>query len=60
MSAKKVPAAASDKQALRTCKDAEALLKIQDEVHRLIEINTSLTEEIHRTVTAQAKGTPAA
>ena len=38
---------ASDKQAEQTFKDAEALLKIQDEVHRLIEINNRLTQEIH-------------
>ncbi len=38
---------ASDKQAEQTYRDAEALLKIQDEVHRLIEINNKLTKEIH-------------
>jgi hypothetical protein len=54
MVGQKVSAAASDKQALQTYKDAEALLKIQDEVHRLIEVNNQLTEEIHRTVTAKA------
>jgi hypothetical protein len=58
MVGQKVAAAASDKQALQTYKDAEALLKIQDDVHRLIKINNDLTEEIHRAVTA--KGTPAA
>ena len=51
MVGQKVAAKASDKQALQTYKDAEALLKIQDEVHRLVEINNSLTEEIHRVVT---------
>jgi len=69
MVGQKVAAAASDKQALQTYKDAEALLKIQDEVHRLIEVNNQLTEEIHRTVTAgraaaaamtEAKPAPAA
>jgi hypothetical protein len=39
MVGQKVAAAASDKQALQTYKDTEALLKIQDEVHRLIKIN---------------------
>ena len=53
MVGQKVSAAASDKQALQTYKDAEALLKIQDEVHRLIEINNDLTEQIHRAVTAK-------
>ena len=47
MVGQKVAAAASDKQALQTYKDAEALLKIQDEVHKLIKINNDLTAEIH-------------
>ena len=50
MVGQKVAARASDKQALQTYKDAEALLKIQDEIHRLVEINNSLTEEIHAIV----------
>ncbi len=45
-----IAARASDKQALQTYKDAEALLQIQDEMHRLIKINTELTEEIHKKV----------
>jgi hypothetical protein len=48
MVGQKVSAAASDKQALQTYKDAEALLKMQDEIHRLIEINNELTQEIHQ------------
>ena len=51
MVGQKVAARASDKQALQTFKDTEALLKIQDEVHRLIKINNELTEEIHSLVT---------
>lgn len=47
MVGQKVSAAASDKQALQTYRDAEALLKIQDEVHRLIKINNELTGDIH-------------
>ncbi|MDB5265455.1 MAG: hypothetical protein JWM39_168 [Parcubacteria group bacterium] len=50
MVGQKVSAAASDKQALQTFKDAEALLKMQDEVHRLIEINNELTQDIHAMV----------
>jgi len=50
MVGQKVAAAASDKQALQTYKDTEALLKIQDEVHRLIEINNELTQEIHSSI----------
>ena len=41
---------ASDKQAEQTFKDAEAILKLQDEMHRLIKINNRLTEEIHTTL----------
>ena len=55
MVGQKVAARASDKQALETYKDAEALLKIQDEVHRLIEINNELTQEIHRTVVSKTQ-----
>ena len=43
MVGQKVAAQASDKQAMQTYKDAEALLKIQDEVHKLIKINNELT-----------------
>ncbi len=39
---------ASDRQAEQTFKDAEAILKLQDEVHRLVKINNRLTEEIHK------------
>jgi len=51
MVGQKVAAGASDKQALQTFKDTEALLKIQDELHRLMKINTELTEEIHNLIT---------
>ena len=50
MVGQKVSAQASDKQALQTFKDTEALLKIQDELHRLIKINNELTEEIHNSI----------
>ena len=46
MVGQKVAAQASDKQAMQTYKDAEALLKLQDEIHRLIKINNDMTEEI--------------
>jgi DNA integrity scanning protein DisA with diadenylate cyclase activity len=55
MVGQKVAARASDKQALQTFKDTEALLKIQDEVHRLIKINNELTEEIHSLVKKRKK-----
>lgn len=41
---------ASDKQAEQTYKDAEAILKLQDEIHRLVKINNILTEEIHASI----------
>ena len=47
MVGQKVAAAASDKQALQTYKDAEALLDISNDVHKLLKLNNDLTEEIH-------------
>ena len=61
MVGQKVAAKASDKQALQTYRDAEALLKIQDELHKLLKINTELTEDIHRrTVMASPPAAPPA
>jgi ABC-type nickel/cobalt efflux system permease component RcnA len=61
MVGQKVSAAASDKQALQTYKDAEALLKIQDDVHRLIKLNNDLTAQIHAVtcIGIPAKAAPA-
>jgi hypothetical protein len=56
MVGQKVAAAASDKQALQTYKDAEALLEISNDVQKLLKQNTALTEEIHN---ALAKVNPA-
>lgn len=47
MVGQRVAAEASDKQAHQTFLDAEALLEIGDELHRLININNQLTKEIH-------------
>jgi hypothetical protein len=47
MVGQKVAAAASDKQAMQTYKDAEMLLKMQDELNKLIKINNEMTQEIH-------------
>jgi hypothetical protein len=55
MVGQKVAAQASDKQALQTYKDAEALLEIQDEVHRLLKINNDLTTEIHSILTKESR-----
>jgi ABC-type nickel/cobalt efflux system permease component RcnA len=56
MVGQKVAAEASDKQALQTYNDAEALLEITNELHVLIKINNDLTEEIH---TIMGKSVPA-
>ena len=53
MVGQKVAAAASDKQAFQTYKDAEALLDISDDMQKLLKQNTELTEEIHRLVKKQ-------
>ena len=58
MVGQKVAAAASDKQALQTYQDAEALIKIQDDVHRLVKQNAELTNEIHAMLT-EARAKPA-
>lgn len=50
MVGQKIASQASDRLSLQTYKDAEALLEIQDEVHRLIKINNELTKEIHTIV----------
>jgi hypothetical protein len=55
MVGQKVAAAASDKQALQTYQDAEALIKIQDEMHHLVKLNTELTQEIHEKLSKQAQ-----
>lgn len=46
MVGQKVAAAGSDKQLQQTYEDAEALLQITDEMHKLLKQNTNLTERI--------------
>jgi hypothetical protein len=58
MVGQKVAAAASDKQAEQTYKDAEELLKINALMNQLLESNTKLTEEIHKHLQC-APSTPA-
>jgi hypothetical protein len=48
MVGQKVAAEASDKQAYQTYRDAEALLEISHDLHKLLETNNRLTEEIHQ------------
>jgi len=50
MVGQKVAAAKSDRQLEQTYRDAEALLKISDEIHCLLKQNTEMTEEINRVV----------
>jgi hypothetical protein len=56
MVGQKVAAAKSDRQLEQTYKDAEALLKISDEIQTLLKQNTSLTEEIHQVVRTSKNG----
>src|ERR1700750_652947 len=46
MVGQKVAAAKSDRQLEQTYKDAEALLQINDEMHKLVKQNVQLTEQI--------------
>jgi hypothetical protein len=50
MVGQKVAATKSDRQLEQTYQDAEALLKVSDEIHCLLKQNTELTEEIHQVV----------
>ncbi len=59
MVGQKVAAAASDKQAEQTYQDAEALLEISNDVHKLLKQNNELTEQIHALVDKRA-ATPSA
>jgi hypothetical protein len=56
MVGQRVLASASDKQALQTFNDAEAILDISDKLHRLIEVNNKLTAEIHNASCHPAAG----
>src|SRR5216684_3010015 len=57
MVGQKVAAVASDKQAFQTYKDAEALLEISDDLHKLLITNNNLTEEIHQVLSnKEARG----
>jgi len=55
MVGQKVAAEKSDRQLEQTYCDAEALLKISDEIHTLLQQNTELTQEINQVVAADKK-----
>lgn len=60
MVGQKVAAAASDKQAYQTYKDAEALLQISGTMHKLLQQNTEMTERIDRLISQRlGEGTTA-
>lgn len=50
MVGQKIAAEKSDRQLEQTYRDSEELLKINDEMQRLLEQNTNLTKEIHEVV----------
>ena len=56
MVGQKVAAVASDKQAFQTYKDAEALLEISNDLHKLLITNNDLTEEIHKVLNKETRG----
>ena len=58
MVGQKVAAAGSDKQLKQTYEDAEALLQITDETHKLLKQNTNLTERIDKLL-SKTEGNPA-
>jgi len=41
---------ASDKQAEQSFKDAETIMELQDDIHRLLKTNNQLTEDIHASI----------
>jgi uncharacterized membrane protein len=50
MVGQKVASEKSDRQLAQTYTDAEALLKISDQIHGLLKVNTQLTQEINQVV----------
>jgi hypothetical protein len=55
MVGQKVAAAKSDRQLEQTYMDAEALLQINDDMHKLLKQNTLLTEQINQLICHQDK-----
>ena len=59
MVGQQVLAKASDKQALQTFNDTEAVLELTDQVHKLIKLNNKLTDEIHHATCTSMPPAPA-
>lgn len=55
MVGQKVAAEASDQQLKQTYLDAEALLQISDDMHKLLKQNTTLTEQINQLICRDGK-----
>ena len=55
MVGQKVAAAKSDRQLEQTYMDAEALLQINDDMHKLLKQNTLLTEQINELICRSGK-----
>lgn len=55
MVGQKVAAEKSDRQLDQTYQDAEALLKINDDMHRLLKQNTELTQQINQLICHSGK-----
>lgn len=55
MVGQKVAAEKSDRQLEQTYQDAEALLQINDEMHKLLKQNTRLTEQINELISRSGK-----
>jgi hypothetical protein len=55
MVGQRVASEKSDRQLEQTYNDAEALLKISDEIHGLLKQNTDLTREIREVVRDEKK-----
>ena len=53
MVGQKVASESSEKQARQTYEDAEALLQLSDDMHRLLKQNTELTEQINKLVSKE-------
>jgi hypothetical protein len=51
-----VAAEKSDRQLEQTYQDAEALLKISDDIHSMLQQNTELTKEIHDVMHSKTNG----